>query len=422
MSRNLTPRFTRAASNSAPTAWVVKLPKAWWYSSGIFTQPACSKLRNFSASIGIAPLELHRFPWLSTSQSKQTGMKSRLTQTADFFSVGARRMTMNKRILLLAMLLSAMSAVSTLYAAQPLTKVVMTTGSFSEREAAMYVAQDQGFFRRYGIELTFVQVRNGPVGMAAIASGETQLHEGSATAAVLGAAAEGLDLIFVAGMINKLIGNIIASPKIKSPADLKGKTIAVTSASGGSWMFTTLALEYWGLDAKRDGISFRILGDESVRSQALLNETVAATHLGYTFSAPLIGRGFTNLADLAKLPIPFQSTGVLTTRRFMNASPEVVEGVLRGIVDSLQFIAQPENKQAVLKSLMKGLRLQKVDQAVEGYDSLGGIYERKIYPRADGVRNVIRLLGLTNEKIRKLKAEDLVDDRFVKKLEKEGKF
>jgi NitT/TauT family transport system substrate-binding protein len=321
-----------------------------------------------------------------------------------------------------AALIWEICAVMTLHAAQPLTKVIMTTGSFSEREAAMYVAQDHGFFRRYGLELTFVQVRNGPVGMAAIASGETQLHEGSATGAVLGAAAEGVDLVFVAGMINKLIGNIMASPKIKSPADLKGKVIAVTSASGGSWMFTTLALEYWGLDAKRDGISFRILGDESVRSQALLNETVAATHLGYTFSAPLISRGFTNLADLAKLPIPFQSTGVLTTRRFMNASPEVIEGVLRGIVDSLQFIAQAENKPAVLKSLMKGLRLQKVDQAIEGYETLGGIYERKIYPRADGVRNVIRLLGLTNEKIRKLKAEDLVDDRFVKKLEKEGRF
>jgi NitT/TauT family transport system substrate-binding protein len=328
----------------------------------------------------------------------------------------------NIRKIFLVALAFALCAVGNSRAAQLLTKVIMTTGSFSEREAAMYVAQDQGFFRRYGLELTFVQVRSGPVGMAAIASGETQLHEGSATAAVLGAAAEGIDLVFVAGMINKLIGNIMASPKIKTPADLKGKTIAVTSASGGSWMFTTLALEYWGLDAKRDGISFRILGDESVRSQALLNETVAATHLGYTFSAPLISRGFTNLADLAKLPIPFQSTGVLTTRRFMNASPEVVESVLRGIIDSLQFIAQPENKPAVLKSIMKGLRLQKIDQAVEGYDTLGGIYERKIYPRVDGVRNVIRMLGVSNEKIRKLKAEDLVDDRFVKKLEKEGRF
>ena len=317
---------------------------------------------------------------------------------------------------------SLISAAVPVWGAQPVTKLIMTSGSFSERDAVNYVAQDQGFFRRYGLEMTFVIVRNGPIGMAALASGETQLHSGSATGAVLGSAAEGMDLVFVAGIINKLIGNIMASPKIKTPADLRGKVIAVTSASGGSWMFTNLALEYWGLDAKRDGITFRILGDESVRSQALLNETVAATHLGYTFSAPLVSKGFTNLGDLAKLPIPFQSTGVLTTRRYMNSSPEVIENVLRALVDSLNFIAQPENKPAVLKSLMKGLRLKTTEQAIEGYDTLAGIYERKIYPRADGVRNVIRLLGQTNEKIRKLKAEELVDDRFVRKLEKEGRF
>jgi NitT/TauT family transport system substrate-binding protein len=307
-------------------------------------------------------------------------------------------------------------------AAQAPAKVTMTTGSFSEREAAMFVAMDQGFFRRYGLDLTFVHVRSGPVGMAALATGESQLHEGSVTGAVLGSAAEGTDLVFVAGMINKLIGNIMASPKIKTPADLKGKVIGVTSMSGGSWMFTTLALEYWGLEAKRDGISFRVLGDESVRSQALLNETIAATHLGYTFSAPLKSRGLTNLADLAQLPIPFQSTGIMTKRSFINSYPEIVENVLRGVVDSMVFIAQPENKPAVLKSLAKGLRLANVEQAVEGYESLPLLYERRIYPRVDGVRNVIRLLGTTNEKIRRLKAEDLVDDRFVKKLEKEGRF
>jgi NitT/TauT family transport system substrate-binding protein len=330
---------------------------------------------------------------------------------------------MNDKMLksLLILLVCALCA-SKLDAAQPLTKVIMTTGSFSEREAAMYVAQDQGFFRRYGLDLTFVTVRSGPVGMAALASGESQFHSGSATGATLGSAAEGMDLVYVAGIINKLIGNIMASPKIKTPTDLKGKVIAVTSASGGSWMFTTLALEYWGLDAKRDGISFRILGDESVRSQALLNDAVSATHLGYTFSAPLISKGFTNLADLSKLPIPFQSTGILTTRRFMTSHPEIVENVLRGVIDSLNFVAEPENKPAVLKSLMRGLRLKSIEQATEGYDTLANIYERKIYPRVDGVRNVIRLLGQTNEKIRKLKAEDLVDDRFVRKLEKEGKF
>jgi ABC-type nitrate/sulfonate/bicarbonate transport system substrate-binding protein len=70
-------------------------------------------------------------------------------------------------------LLTFLLGVSPIHAAQPLTKVVMTTGSFSEREAAMYVAQDYGFFRRYGLDLTFVHVRSGPVGMAAVASGES---------------------------------------------------------------------------------------------------------------------------------------------------------------------------------------------------------------------------------------------------------
>jgi hypothetical protein len=88
----------------------------------------------------------------------------------------------------------------------------------------------------------------------------------------------------------------------------------------------------------------------------------------------------------------------------------------------MAFIAQPENKPAVLKSIAKGLRLATAEQAIEGYESLPLLYDRRIYPTVDGIRNVIRLLGLTNDKIRRLKAEDLVDDRFVKKLEKEGRF
>ena len=318
----------------------------------------------------------------------------------------------------------AIFAVSSLddSAAQPVTKVIMTSGSFSERDAVNYVAQDQGFFRRYGLEMTFVIVRNGPVGMAALASGETQLHSGSATGAVLGSAAEGMDLVFVAGIINKLIGNIMASPKIKTPADLKGKIIAVTSASGGSWMFTNLALEYWGLDAKRDGITFRILGDESVRSQALLNETVAATHLGYTFSAPLDQQG------IYQSRRPRQTADPIPKHRHPD-DPALHELLPRGHRERaarcsrLIELHRPTGKQTGgAEKFDEGLRLQKVRTGIEGYDTLANIYERKIYPRADGVRNVIRLLGQTNEKIRKLKAEELVDDRFVRKLEKEGKF
>jgi len=81
-------------------------------------------------------------------------------------------------------------------ASTPLTKVIMTSGSASERDGAVYVAQDQGFFRKYGLDLSFVQVRNGPVAMSALSSGETQFHWGSVSGANLGAIAEGADLVF----------------------------------------------------------------------------------------------------------------------------------------------------------------------------------------------------------------------------------
>jgi len=125
-------------------------------------------------------------------------------------------------------------------AATALAKVIMTTGSLSEREGVVYVAQDQGLFRKYGMDLSFVQVRNGPVGMSALSSGETQFHWGSVSGANLGAISEGADLVFVAGFINKLTGNFIANPKIKSPAELKGKSLGVNSLSGGGWIFTML--------------------------------------------------------------------------------------------------------------------------------------------------------------------------------------
>jgi NitT/TauT family transport system substrate-binding protein len=306
--------------------------------------------------------------------------------------------------------------------AAPLTKLILTTGSLSEREGVLYVAQDQGLFRKYGMDVTLVQVRNGPVGMAALSSGESQLHWGSVSAANLGAIAEGADLVFVAGFINRLTGVFLANPKIKSPLELKGKTIGVNSLSGGAWIFSMLTLDYWGLVPERDKIHFRSLGDQSVIAQALTVGTVDAAYMGYTYGKIVQSKGFRLLAELDKLPIPYQGSGLMARRSFIAASSSSAENIFKALLDGVDFLRNPANKAQVLKSLVKGMRLARADDAEEGYQSLANLYERKIYPSVDGVRNVIRLLGTNNEKIRRLKAEDLVVDSIVKKLEKEGRF
>ena len=106
-----------------------------------------------------------------------------------------------------------------------------------------------------------MQARNGPVGMAALSSGESLMHWGSVSAANLGAIAEGADLVFVAGFINRLTGVFAANPKIKTPGGPeRARASGVNSLSGGTWIFTMLALDHWGLSPERDKIQMRGAG------------------------------------------------------------------------------------------------------------------------------------------------------------------
>ena len=265
-------------------------------------------------------------------------------------------MILLKTLLIFIMLI--FSAHAPARAATPLSRVVMTIGAISEREGVVYVAHDQGFFRRHGLDLTLVQVRNGAVGIAAVSAGESQVHWGSVSAANIGAIAEGADLVFLAGFINKLTGTFVVNSKIKSPADLKGKSIGVNGLSGGAWIFAMLTLDYWGLVPERDNIQFRALGDQGVIAQGLAAGAVDAAFLGYTFGKGLEGKGFRILADVEKLPIPYQGSGIMARRSFAASSPAIVESVLRGLLDSLAFIRDPVNKPTVMKSLAKGFAPQ----------------------------------------------------------------
>jgi hypothetical protein len=50
------------------------------------------------------------------------------------------------------------------------------------------------------------------------------------------------------------------------------------------------------------------------------------------------------------------------------------------------------------------------------------LYSRRIFPTVDAVRNTLRILERFDPKFGRLQAENLVDDRIVRKLERDGVF
>jgi ABC-type nitrate/sulfonate/bicarbonate transport system substrate-binding protein len=321
----------------------------------------------------------------------------------------------------LLLLFSALDYVK-VEAATPLQKVVFVFAGFNERTGYIFVAKDMRFFEEQGLDVQVVQVRNGQVAVSALAANEAQFYSVSATGASLGAMAAGLDLAFIAGIVNKLDGDFVVSPRIAAPADLRGKFLGIQSIGGGVWTFTMLALDYWGLVPDRDKIQFRIVGDQAVLTQGLINGAVDAAYLGYTFSKVAQRQGFRVLQDLAKVDIPYQGVGIVARKSFLDHSPDVGERTLRAIAKSIAYFQDPVNKQSVVNTLMKWLRLPQVDDAVAGYEAMRVLYSRRIFPTVEGVRNTVRILSRIDPKFSKLKAEELIDERIVRKLEKDGVF
>lgn len=165
-------------------------------------------------------------------------------------------------------------------AAKP--KVVIAHAAMNFRVAPLWVAQDQGFFAKYGIDSEVIYMRGGPTLLAGMLSGDIQI--GWTAGTIIAPIAEGADFVIVAGFNNRVTDDLVVRPGIKRPEDLRGKRFGVQSIGGGGWMGAMLGLEYLGLEPLRDDIRVLVIGDSTVRGQALEGGSIDATFLDGAFS------------------------------------------------------------------------------------------------------------------------------------------
>jgi len=135
-------------------------------------------------------------------------------------------------------------------AARP--KVVIAHAAMNFRVAPLWVAQDHGFFTKYGIDSEVIYMRGGPTLLSGMLSGDIQV--GWPASGIIAPIAEGADFVIVAGFNNRVTDELIVRPGIRRPEDLRGKRFGVQSIGGGGWMGVMLGLESLGLDPKRDDI------------------------------------------------------------------------------------------------------------------------------------------------------------------------
>lgn len=314
-----------------------------------------------------------------------------------------------------ATLLFAALAANAQAAELPLVRIAH--GAFSEKVVVLWLGAEQGLFRKHGVNVEVINIRSGPQTMAALVSGDIQVAY-TIPGSVVSAATSGLDVAFFAGIVNKADGDFIAGPSIHSPEDLKGKRIGVQSIGGGVWSMAMLAIEHLGLEPNRDKMTVMIVGDSPVLAQSLESGGIEATYLNYTHSRALKEKGFPVLLDLGKAPIPYQGLAAATRRGYLKQNPQIVDSLMRSFVETVAFIHKPGNKDTVIKSLVKNLRLKSAQDAEIGYAALQWLYNLDIKPTVPGIQNMARFLALSNPKVKTVKSEDVVDEAPWQRLEK----
>jgi ABC-type nitrate/sulfonate/bicarbonate transport system substrate-binding protein len=298
-------------------------------------------------------------------------------------------------------------------------KIVLAHGALNARIAPLWIGHEQKFFAKYGVDSTVILVRQIQIMVSGLGTGEINIALTSGST-LLGAAAGGLDAKMVAALNARVAYDLVAAPAIKTIKDLRGKRFGIQAFGGGLWMGAMLGLEHLGLDPQRDNINVLQIGDQSVIAQALEAGSIDAAALDGVYSRRLKQKGFTILAEFSQANIPTIGLGLVAKNAFIRERQDALEGVLRGLSESVAFILSPKSKPVVLKTIMQHLRISDPATAEEGYQDLVTGLERKLTPSIDGLRNTQRLLKPRNPKLETIKVEELIDDRIVRRLEESG--
>jgi ABC-type nitrate/sulfonate/bicarbonate transport system substrate-binding protein len=298
------------------------------------------------------------------------------------------------------------------------SEVVIGYANISARVSPLWIAQEKGFFAKYGVNVQQVYMPGSPVMIASMASGQVHLANSGGTAA-LGAAAGGLDLRVIGTFTSRIPFDLVVRPNVKNPKDLRGKRIGVQVIGGTIWMAAMLGLEHLGLDSRRDDIQVVSAGDQTMLSQALEKGSIDATVVDSAFSSDLKKRGFPTLVELSKTNIPFVSNGIVVRASYLNQQPDAARNTLKAWMEGVAYALSPRMKPSVIETIARRLK-SNAALAEQGYQDLLRATDRKPYPSVEGLNNVQRLMKLRNPAVADLKAESLIDAKLIKELDQSG--
>jgi len=230
-----------------------------------------------------------------------------------------------------------------------------TGGAFS----VAGIALQRGFFEKEHLNVELIQMR-GNVSMNALYTGaiDYTILFGS----VVRAALQGLPFKVLASFINGPGNVLVGKSSIKSPSEIRGKTIAISSFGAGVHVTAELLVQNFGVNPQ--DVKFLALGEDRARFAALQNGIVDAAMMTPILAAKAKSIGFKIIsAPEARFGFPFG--GLAATDKKIIQSRNEVKSTLKALIGASRYIRT--NRDGTIPALMEWTKADK-ESATALYD------------------------------------------------------
>ncbi|HEY3303358.1 MAG TPA: ABC transporter substrate-binding protein [Candidatus Binatia bacterium] len=279
-----------------------------------------------------------------------------------------------------------------------------------------WIAQEAGLFRKHNLDFQLIYVASSPTVTGALLGGDAEVALAGGSGIIRAFVQGAKDLVFIGGIKNYLDQSIMARPEIRGPEGLKGKKIGVSRIGGISHYFTVQALRRSGMQAGRD-YAFIQTGGEPETIGALVNGAVDAATLTVLGEAKAASMGFHPVVYGPDLHIPSVAAAFVTRRSLFARRSETLLNFMRSMAEAMRIMHT--DKETTFQVLGKKLRISDRKVLESAYQTNVGSFEKRLVIAPEAIQAI---LDDTEPTVKHIKAEDLIDRRFLDALEKSGFF
>jgi NitT/TauT family transport system substrate-binding protein len=298
-------------------------------------------------------------------------------------------------------------------ATQPLGMAYISDSPGSS--APYWIAKEADLFNKHGLEVQLIFINGSTRGIQSLVAGDIEFAGAVGTSAINGKLAGG-DVVIVDSLVNTLPYYIIGRPEIKSPEDLKGRTLATHIPGTSADFAVRLALRKFGIDYH--DIQAVMVGGSPARVASVINGQTDFTMVTEPGKIQGEKAGMKLIIDMAKLKIPFQFTCTVTSRKVIRERSDMVDRMVKAMAEAVHFFKT--NKAETIRIMAKYTRGAKPNVLEGSWVAYKDLLVEDTVPTLEGLKDTLAAQAAWDPKAAKAKAEDFVDLRFVNNLRKSG--